>query len=108
MAKKKNDEESEPQVTGKVKKITVKGRGRNSGHIEFVVDGETFMITGPPPETQIPKPKDEGYEPYLFTAMANLIIAAYYDRDEVTVKFIKDPALTHRPTEIQVLRGKKK
>src|SRR5687767_1031693 len=104
MVKKKNEEEL-PQVTGKVKSINVTGHGRNSGHMVFVVDGEAFLLTGPPTDKKIPENKGDGYEPYLFTAMANLIIAAYYDKDQVTVTYKKDPTQTHRPTAIQVSRG---
>ena len=107
MVKKKNEEEF-PQVTGKVKSINIKGHGRNSGHMVFVVDGEAFQLTGPPPDKKIPENKDDGYEPYLFTAMANLIIAAYYDDHAVTVHYKKFPDRTNSPRAIEVPRLKKK
>jgi len=106
MVKQKNKEEL-PHVTGKVKSINVKGHGPNSGHMQFVVSGETFLLTGPPPDKPIRKNKNDGYEPYLFTAMANLIMAAYYDNHAVTVHY-QQVTGTNYPREIEVPKGKKK
>jgi hypothetical protein len=107
MVKKKSEEEL-PHVTGKVKYVNITGHGPNSGHMVFVVGGETFLLTGPPPDKKVPENKDDGYEPYLFTAMANLIIAAYYDNHAVTVHYKKLPDRTNSPRQIQVPRLKKK
>lgn len=103
------NEDGLPHVTGKVKRINVKGHGPNSGHIQFVVSGVSLLITGPPKKTRPPELENDGYEPYLFTAMANLIIAAYCDKDEITVHY-EEIKGTNFPREIDVpkLRKKKK
>jgi hypothetical protein len=104
---KTTNENGLPYVTGKVKRINVKGHGPNSGHIQFVVSGVTLLITGPPKKIRIPERENDGYEPYLFTAMANLIIAAYYARDEITVHY-EVIAGDNFPREIDVPKLKKK
>jgi len=83
-------------VTGEVTSVSVKGRGPNSGDVVFTLPSHAFQITGPP-KPGIPG----GYEPYVFTAMANLVIAAYYGGDKVTVEYVKVVGVTDEPISIK-------
>ena len=84
-------------VTGKVTSVSVKGRGPNSGDVVFTLPSHAFQITGPP-KHGIPG----GYEPYVFTAMANMVIAAYHTGEKVTVEYLKVIGVTDEPISIKV------
>ena len=80
-----------PEVTGKVTRINIKGYGQNSGHLQFVVGGEHFLVTMCPE-----------YEPQVFIVMANLVISAFNSGHRVTVNYKTVPREANRPTEIEV------
>ncbi len=79
-----------PEVTGKVTSINIKGHARGQGHLVFTAGDRAFQIT-------------LGYEPPVFTVMANLLVAAFNSGDEIRVWHETVlPEETPQPTEIQL------
>lgn len=86
-------------LTGKVTSVTVKGRGKNSGDVQFTLPGHAFLITAPPIQGT---PPGFGYETYTFTSMASLVTAAYFAGAKVTVEYVDFVDKTDEPISIKV------
>jgi hypothetical protein len=80
-----------PKVTGKISMINIKGSGPNSAQLEFVVGNRALVITAYPE-----------FEPQVFTAISNLLVAAFYAGGKVTVNYRTVAGQTSRATEVEV------